>query len=422
MGQPPLWSSHPGIINFSPLTNPLILARDSLVSPVWNVQGRTKKKTFTLKHSSFLKNCADSVICRKPAPFRTTTLPTTKERLQNNSIQIFSWNARSLNSVPKKLFLLLKSQDILCVQETWGSNLSDPPLSVPSFISRSARDQERGGGSLTVFRTPYKIHREVSINKDTKLVRILLHDNKILWMCNCYLNRGSKHQIQMLFKNLRNEIPKREWDRVVIVGDLNVDLLKRDDPRTRLLYTLSKELGLKILEPENPTCQNSKLDIAIISKDLMASITSEKFTLSDHTPIILQVETKIVNKNWDRVLLPNRKLAEDLTIFFLSHAIDTSSWIKSFDHFLNKFINKNMKRIKRRDYENRLLKNSLETKMLQFSKPFKSTGTILFQKMRSSDSALNQVKLLNNCQISLDIKTFKEEMEASLIALLMMER
>jgi len=71
---------------------------------------------------------------------------------------------------------------------------------------------------------------------------------------------------------------------------------------------LVKELGLKALEPPKDTFKQSNLNLALISKNLVASLDVSDITLSDHFPLSLKVQVKIINKKEDKIFLPNRKL------------------------------------------------------------------------------------------------------------------
>ena len=165
-------------------------------------------------------------------------------------IDILSWNAHSVDSLHKQLFINYFPYDIACIQETWGINNQTSHLpSLPNNCALISRDKTRGGGTLTLPRKNIQVHSEFIINKDTKLLRVIINSNKVLWICNSYLNQGRTCQIQKIFKSVRNLIPPSELDRVIIIGDLNVNLDLQSDARVKLLKTLSKELGLIVLEP-----------------------------------------------------------------------------------------------------------------------------------------------------------------------------
>ena len=178
----------------------------------------------------------------------------------NYSLEIFSWNAHSFSSPQKQLFISSKPQSILCVQESWGVNpqeiLSLLPANLWSF-SNCPRECRNGGGSTTFLNRQFHVQKEFKVNWDTKLLRLIVHNNKILWLCNCYLNEGSVRQIQTLFKSIKNYVPKNEWNRIIIIGDLNVNVSNLNEERTKLLLTLSKELGLKLIEPPSNTFSSS---------------------------------------------------------------------------------------------------------------------------------------------------------------------
>ena len=308
-----------------------------------------------------------------------------KNKSFQSSVDILSWNAHSLNSSSKKLFLLSRSSPICCVQETWGASIADLPLpfSPVNLSNWTTRSVSRGGGTLAVLHPQIIIHKEVGVNKDSKLLRLVIHGNKILWLCNCYLNKGKSNQIQKLFKVLRNEIPFEERNRLIIIGDLNVNLNNKKDERVKLLLTLSKELGLKVIEPKVNTFRNSKLDFAIVSKDLSASLQVSSHSLSDHLPIILKVDPKIMNPSREKVCIPNRKLAEYITISSLLKAKDALSWIKSHQEKFEKFKARVMKRIKKVDYNRKLFERLTERKNIAISETINKFWFDLIQENES---------------------------------------
>ncbi len=301
-----------------------------------------------------------------PSTTPTNSLGTIKKPdSKKRHINILSWNAQSLNSREKQLFVSAsnQNQDILCIQETWGANsdglIRDKPNIKTCFTSRNDR---RGGGTVTVLNNEIRIVKTHPINEDSKLLRLVLHQNKILWLCNIYLNRGCKQQIQKLFRVIRDEIPKEEWNRVVIVGDLNVNLMNSNDEKVKLLKALAREFGLELLEPNSPTRGEAKIDFALVSKDLKGCLRVIDIKLSDHRPIALSIEPSFVNKGYRKICLPNSRLAKTITIQSLILSKNSNEWILRHHGFREKNIKRAWKRIQKKDYEKKLLSNLLEKK------------------------------------------------------------
>ena len=82
--------------------------------------------------------------------------------------------------------------------------------------------------------------------------------------------------------------------------------------------------------------------------------------MPDHKPIVLKADIKIVNKQFNKVLLPNRKLAEKISISSLLNSEDTLSWIKQQQSLFKSMKNRSLKRIKKSDYNRVLLDKLVE--------------------------------------------------------------
>ena len=283
-----------------------------------------------------------------------------KSRAKDHSILIFSWNAHSLSTKEKQLFVKCRPHDILCIQEIWNSCPCDLPGNSGSSLSK--RTNERGGGSLTLLRKSCRSIKEIIVNKDSKLLKVIVHGNKVLWLCNAYLNKGKTSQIQKLFQTLRDSIPSKEWNRVVIIGDLNINCDRKDDERYKLLKCLAKELRLVILEPTQATYRNSKLDMALVSEELKGVLTVEDSSLSDHLPLSLKINLPFVNKDYSKILIPNSKLAKKLTLASLQGACNAGEWLANHRENLRANSERVVKRIQFQDYERKLLEKLLERK------------------------------------------------------------
>lgn len=215
-------------------------------------------------------------------------------------------------------------------------------------------------GTLTYLRKQIKIHQEIQINEDFKLLRIIVHGNKILWLGNTYLSLGKSCQLRKLFQVLRYSVPKEEWNRIVLIGDFNIDVNQKNDSRYILLKSLAKEMSLEILEPPQCTFNGSKLDFALVSKELKGSVHAQDLSLSDHLPLSLSINLPIVNNDYSRLQIPNRKLADIITIATLQEANSSREWILKHNQQLARNLNRTTKRVMHRDYERKLLDKLLE--------------------------------------------------------------
>jgi len=153
-----------------------------------------------------------------------------------------------------------------------------------------------------------------------------------------------------------NTVPPSQLNRLVIIGDLNVDTSNKGPSKIPItvLKTLCKELDLKILEPEYPTYGLSRLDIAIVPKNLDAKIRIVKSCYSDYLPIILEAKLELQKKDEFRIEVPNRKLATQLTLNALHTAKAIKKFLNIFDNDLKVYKKRSFKRIKKRDRDKKL--------------------------------------------------------------------
>jgi len=298
-----------------------------------------------------------------------------------------------MNSRFKELFIQSRPEDIICVQEIWGANLEALKTNLPkSRFNISQRVDRRGGGSLTILENSIQVHKIYPVNKDSNLLRTIVHGNKVLWLCNAYLNTGKVSQIQKLFRTLLENIPKEELNRVVVIGDLNVNIIKKDNEKFKLLKTLAAQIGLEIVEPDIVTFRSSKLDFAMVSKGLNGKLTVDTYNLSDHSPIVLKISSSIVNKDCERICLPNSKLAKVLTTEVLCNATNARSFLQIHRTKFQANSRRAMKRIKRKDYERKLFALLTEKKNVAISEVIRAYWTDLLNENEKLRYSLESAK------------------------------
>ena len=334
------------------------------------------------------------------SPSTQTLSRTGNDNPSHAILKIFSWNARSMNSRNKQLFTQSRPEEIICVQEIWGARLNVLHAGLDkSRYNVSQRTNLCGGGSLTLLKGSVLIHQSSPVDKDSNLLRLIVHGNKILWLCNTYLNLGKVSQVQKLFKTILERVPKDELNRVVIIGDLNIDVQKKESEKFKLLKTLAGQLGLEILEPSTGTLGSSKLDITIVAKGLKGNLIVETSDLSDHLPIVLNIPPSFVNKDHHKVSLPNSKLARILTKEALINASSAETMLQIHRIGFKAHCKRSMKRGKRMDYERKLFHLLTEKKNIAISEVIQEYWTSLLNEnelLRFSPESSKAFKQLQN--------------------------
>lgn len=264
------------------------------------------------------------------------------------NLNICSWNIQgSLVNKCKHMFFLnlIKSYDIVCIQESWLK--TNDQISIPGYsFFRSDRKQNKSnkrghGGIVTFFKNNLKagITKINSNNSDIlwmKLSKTFFGLNQDLYLASCYIPPADSfvHKEYDIFDKLNNDIIKyKTLGETMIVGDLNSrignnreiyvqDFLENQSKsyhykRTRTSQDLSKNSnGNKLIEIINSnnliiangrkigdtsgavTCikynGSSVVDYCISDWNLYDHITSfsvKDFThISDHCPIVCSLK------------------------------------------------------------------------------------------------------------------------------------
>ncbi len=232
-------------------------------------------------------------------------------RPRDFDLSLVSWNCRALNVA--KIAKISSQADIICLQEVW--NKTDiPGISALEPFKTTLRTDRRGGGSLTSYPQDFQISREFKINKDSTLIRFIVHGQRILWLANLYLNQGRITQIQKTFKVIQENIPPEEWASLIVIGDWNTSI-DRDDSRVKLIKEACKQLKLSIVRTQLPTRKKAGTfdDFALHGSRISATISMlSSDGLSDHEIVQLQFSLGCTIKKTP-LRIPNRKLAVTLT-------------------------------------------------------------------------------------------------------------
>lgn len=271
----------------------------------------------------------------------------------NISINISQWNARSVNSIAKINYLRSLPADIIAIQEIWQRQCN--VLQAGREIDIIDRSFKRGGGTASICTSPIKVQalQKHSINKDSSAVKIRVN-NQYMWLINIYLHQGTTSKIQRLFGKIRKFIPINEWKIICLIGDFNVDINKTTF-ESDLIKSLSKQLGLIIHSPQEPTRKTSTLDFMIAGSGISIVQQIVIPSPSDHQSInwTIKVSSPQAAKP---IIIPNRVLADSLMEQLLTNkqVIDAKSFLEKLSSLRENNENKIMKTLRpkrRRDME-----------------------------------------------------------------------
>ncbi len=186
-------------------------------------------------------------------------------------------------------------------------------------------EQWCGSKQLTI-----KFIKKYRVNKDFNIYRMLIGRDKIIWLASVYLSKGTTNQLKLLFKKIYEQIPANEWKYLLLAGDYNFNLQKPEDKKIKLLNSLSKQFGLKVVRANAKTRTTGEPDFLLCGTAIKAKMLSLNKTLSDHKMLIWEVELPCpLLKATD--LLPNRKLAEEITMKAWNEARNAKEFLKSIN-------------------------------------------------------------------------------------------
>ena len=275
----------------------------------------------------------------------------------SSSISIITWNAHSLSSQIKVSFSEALLADIKLIQEVWHpDNIILDPLKPYSI---QLRKESRGGGSLISLNPLFQCIRQYKLNEDSILCKIGFHSCKYLWIGNIYINKGNPNQLKAIFSRLEIFVPPEEWGRIVLGGDwnTNVDL---DCPKTTLLLELANQFKLKVLAPGQTSSAGKTIDFFLIGHELLASGKIMSSTISDHLPVKININVPFPKPRL-KLRIPNKSLAQKITIQNLLDSQDAFSFLAKMEQSLRDLYNQSMKTLKPPRWENKLLHNILES-------------------------------------------------------------
>jgi len=273
-------------------------------------------------------------------------------------LRIVSWNPRALNTHSKCLFALNLMGHITMYQEIWSPH----QMILNSFSNYDIcnRPEGVGGGSLLCLNPHlFTIQKSFMLNDDSKLYRVVLHNNKILWLGNIYLNKGKATQLNHVFTEIIKNVPPEEYSLLILGGDWNINIRDGSDARTKLILTLAKQLKLQLITSEEDTRFLSLLDFFLVGSSIKFQSIASFNSPSDHQALVLEVGIPfpIAKKP---VLIPNSKLAADVTSSTLIKSNNSLDFLQAMGYCLRRNNHRVFTKVKRQIYHNDLLDKTLQ--------------------------------------------------------------
>ncbi|XP_068712977.1 uncharacterized protein [Montipora foliosa] len=234
--------------------------------------------------------------------YRTSTMnddfnPITAFNLPNKGLKIIQLNIRSITNKLAQIRLMLHNEtvDILAITETWLDNFwTDNELVVTGYNPLRRDRKTAHGGGIIIY-----IHNSLSAERRSDLESELIEQISIEFkqfkcapiLLSCFYR--APDSTVSFFDGLANIVDSivAENKEVHIVGDFNVDLIKKSRSESKQILHLMENQGLQqmVITPTRITENSSTLiDHHYCSHpENVLSITSPSFGLSDHNPTIL---------------------------------------------------------------------------------------------------------------------------------------
>ena len=221
-------------------------------------------------------------------------------------------NIRSLYRHYDELFLNFKDYDIICLGETWlNSKIPDNTITHSEYsLFRSDRSGEkRGGGLVTYIKSnigkfaqmvpKYCVNDE---NLEQIGIDINVPNHKKITVINSYRppSGNPSKAIEIIHGCLQtcDNLQKRE---IIIMGDLNINMLKSNTTGEKLLKELCKDFNLSQLIT-NPTritqTTRTLLDIIITNMNFVKESGVLDYVISDHLPVYVVCKKERTHKEY----------------------------------------------------------------------------------------------------------------------------
>ena len=352
----------------------------------------------------------------------------------NSSISIFNSNARSLTKHISQFHVLFNSIqnigirfDVLTFCETWLDHESAQSISFPNYspVFKHKTTTKKGGGIAVFLRNDisFKVRQDLSFDDDELdkfdgiFVEIFSENNdKNLVLCVIYRS-PSHNSVPAITKRLLTiiEIIRNENKRIIITGDLNIDLLKYQANHhvTKFLdQMLVHNLTPKITRPTRISKHSETLIDHILSDidDCNCMAGTLLTDISDHLSNFIFIKTQLATKKMPHTV--TYRVMNDQSIENLKNSLDKCDWCgvfssndanlayNSFVQIFSDHVNKhlpiktvhfNKYRHKHEPWVTRGILTSLKTKEKLYVQMLKSKNTVNYCAKQDKYKRYNQV-------------------------------
>ena len=184
--------------------------------------------------------------------------------MSGRGLKIYHVNTRSMYNKLSLLQTLYMNVEILCCTETWLDNrVPDKLVELKGKIIfrcdrhdnvNSYSKKEFGGGVCIYIGTPYmhfaeKVNEHSKVTMDYEIITVTISKpnfRKLLIIC-VYKPPTGKIDRCINFLKLILANPENTKREIWILGDFNVDILKRNEPNVVLLQGFAKKFGFENL-------------------------------------------------------------------------------------------------------------------------------------------------------------------------------
>ncbi len=279
--------------------------------------------------------------------------------LREEKLLLCSWNVRSLN-LEKVARILSMKPHVICLQEIWN-----PPPSLLELLDGTQILKKRNdgyGGTLSSWSTGLvsQSFEPIPISEDSAVTKLTIAGNRSVWFSSIYLKKRSKKAILEVFSILKQKVPQEDWNQLLLAGDWNINIADDSDKVTHTLKLIIKQMGLQIFNSE-PTRQGHTLDFIIAGRGIrVEDIKCKKTTLSDHS-IVTASLTIPISQHKNHIWLPNRLVANEITINSLKEARNSYEFLKKVEKQMKIRGFNILKKSSKTKFERTLLNQLLET-------------------------------------------------------------
>jgi len=164
-----------------------------------------------------------------------------------------------------------------------------------------------------------------------KAIKLRINHNYFLWVVNFYNHDGSTSRFQKIIGKLRKSISPNEWKIICIIGDFNTDI-NEDNNNFKLIKSLSKQMGLKVWNPNGVTRKTKRLDYLIAGEHISSSRHNILPSPSDHKAILWDIQLQSI-KPPSPISIPSKEWAIKATETAMLNpkTIDSQSFLKGID-------------------------------------------------------------------------------------------